>query len=196
MKTGKLSMKRTAGLSSLLLLMLMLTGCGKAEMKPAPTENVLEDNQAPLTSTSGLTARLEISEQLTVGDEVNLTFTLTNISGTPMYVLKWYTPLEGIAGEIFRVTRDGQIVPYEGILASRGAPTRDEYVFLDTGASVSAVVDLSTSFNFSKAGTYEIRFISPRISHIALSEAEMATSVDDLGPVEIASHPVIVEIGD
>ncbi|MEJ2758055.1 MAG: hypothetical protein P8046_06175 [Anaerolineales bacterium] len=196
MNTCKLATKRTAGLVILLLLVLLLGGCGKAEVNPAPTDNLVEDTPAPLHSTSGLTARLEIPKQLTTRDEVNLKFTLTNISERPMYVLKWYTPLEGIAGKIFRVTRDGQMVPFDGILASRAAPSLDAYVFLAAGASVSAVVDLSTSFDFSKAGTYEIQFISPRISHIALSEAEMATSVDDLRPVEIPSHPVTVLIGE
>jgi len=87
-------------------------------------------------------------------------------------------------------------VPYQGILASRAFPTSDSYVFINPGESVSAVVDLGTSFDFSEAGTYQIGFISPRISHIAGSENEMAKTDDDLGPVQILSSPVTLEIVD
>lgn len=195
MKTCKPAVKTYAGLTLLLVSMLVLAGCGSSDVDSETAENVPGDTQLPIDSNADLTALLEIPGQLAVGEKVDLKFTLTNTSETPMYVLKWYTPLEGIAGEIFRVVRDGQMVPYEGIMASRGAPTHDEYIFLGVGESVSAVVDLSTAFDFSKAGTYEVRFISPRISHIALSEDEMATSVDDLRPVEMASNPVSVKIG-
>ncbi|MBS1251660.1 MAG: hypothetical protein MAG451_00693 [Anaerolineales bacterium] len=119
---------------------------------------------------------------------------MTNRTDTELYVLKWYTPLEGIAGEIFRVERDGQPLSYEGILASRAAPTRDDYILLSPGESVSAEVDLATAYDFSKAGEYTIDFISPRISHIARTESEMAETLDDLGPIQISSGKVTVRI--
>ena len=48
-------------------------------------------------------------------------------------MLTWYTPLEGMAGEILQVTRDGAKLPYQGILAKRGDPTREEYVTIEPG---------------------------------------------------------------
>jgi hypothetical protein len=143
-----------------------------------------------------LIAHLELSERLLIGEEINLKFTLMNDSDTSLYILEWYTPLEGIGGEIFKVTRDGQAVPYEGILAYRSFPSADSYVLISPGESVSAVVDLGTSFDFSEVGTYQIGFLSPRISHIALSAVEMAKTYEDLGPVQILSNPVTLEIGD
>jgi peptidyl-Lys metalloendopeptidase len=165
-----------------------------AEQQPP---EILEGyDQEPIANDTELSAHLELPERLQVGEEVNLRFTLTNESDSPLYFLKWYTPLEGIAGEIFKVTRDGLVVPYEGILASRAFPTSDSYVLINPGESVSAVVDLGTSFDFSEVGTYQIGFLSPRISHIARSEKEMAKTDDDLGPVQIPSTPVTLEIGD
>jgi Tol biopolymer transport system component len=83
----------------------------------------------------------------------------------------------------------------------RGDPTSDAYVFLDAGASVSTTVDLaavgetgSPVYDFSEPGKYTINFISPKISHVARSEAELATSVDELGPVQMPSNEVTVEI--
>lgn len=90
-----------------------------------------EESAGPTTepSATGLEARLAIAESLPAGDPVPLTFTLTNHGDHPLYVLKWYTPLEGIAGETFRVTRDGQTIRYEGILAMRGDPRPEDYIF-------------------------------------------------------------------
>jgi hypothetical protein len=155
-----------------------------------------ESAPGPDFTSTGLTAYLELPEHLQMGGEINLKFTLTNTSDTPLYLLEWYTPLEGIAGEIFQVSLDGQAIPYEGILAYRGDPTPDSYILLNPGESTSAVVDLGTSFDFSKAGVFTIKFISPRISHIAFTVEEMATSVDELGPIQILSNPVTLEIGE
>lgn len=166
------------------------------DAEPQPPEILDGFDQESTAKDAGLSAHIELPEHLLVGEEVNLKFTLTNTTETPLYILKWYTPLEGIAGEIFKITRDGQAVPYEGILASRGFPTRDSYVFINAGESVSAVVDLGTSFDFSEAGTYQIGFISPQISHIARSAEEFAKTEDDLGPVRILSNPVKLEISD
>ena len=150
--------------------------------------------QGPSTSETGLVAYLELPEQLPVGENVNLKFVLKNVSATPLYVLNWYTPLEGIGGEIFKVTHDGQPISYQGILASRGLPTADAYTLLNPGESVSAVVDLAGSFDFSKVGKYRIKFISPRISHIARTEADMAKTMEELGPVDIPSNDVAIEL--
>jgi hypothetical protein len=142
-----------------------------------------------------LSATLEAPTRLPDGNTVIVQFTLTNNSDVDLYVLKWYTPLEGIGGKIFRVERDGQAIPYHGILAMRGDPTPEGYIFLATGQSASAEVNLATSFDFSQPGEYTIEFLSPRISDVATSEAEMARSVDDLGPVDIPANTVTVEIG-
>jgi hypothetical protein len=150
----------------------------------------------PSFTDTGLSAHLELPESLLAGEDVNLKFALTNLSDRPLYLLKWYTPLEGIGGEIFKITRDGQAVPYEGILAYRSFPTSEAYILLDPGDTISAVVDLGASFDFSQPGTYQIGFISPQISHIAASEDGMAKSEDDLGPVQILSNPIILEVRD
>jgi hypothetical protein len=137
---------------------------------------------------------LQAPATLPAGEPVEVEFTLINHTETDLYVLKWYTPLEGIAGEIFRVERDGQPIPYQGPLVSRGVPTPDDYVLLEPGGSAVATVDLSMAYDLSAPGTYTIIFLPPRISHVARSEDEMATSMDDLGPVEMASESIVVEI--
>ncbi len=123
-----------------------------------------------------------------------LSFTLLNHADYPLYVLKWYTPLEGIAGKIFLVTRDGQVLPYEGILAMRGDPGPESYVLLPPHESVTATVNLAQVYDFSEPGTYTIAFLSPHISDIAQQEAEMAETVDELGSVNMVSNTVTVTV--
>ena len=66
---------------------------------------------------------------------------------------------------------------------------------MDPGESVTAVVDLGTSFDFSKPGIYQVEFLSPRISHVAETPEDMAETMDDLGPVQIPANKVSFEIG-
>lgn len=178
-----MSRSTTIGLAVCLALLTATVSCGP----PSSSE-------AAETTETDLEARIEAPATLTTGETMNLRFTLTNNTGKKLYVLKWYTPLEGIAGEIFRVERDGQTVPYEGILATRAAPSAEAYVLLEPGESASAEVDLATAYDFSQAGTYTIEFLSPRISHVARTEEGIATSLDDLGPVQMPANTVTVEI--
>ena len=151
-------------------------------------------SEVTITTETDLTATIEAPTTLTTGETMPLRFTLTNNADTQLYVLTWYTPLEGIAGKIFHVERNGEVLLYEGILATRAAPSPDDYVLLEPGAAASAQVDLATAYDFSQAGTYTIQFLSPKISHVARSEDEMATTLDDLGPVQIPANTVTVEI--
>jgi len=147
-----------------------------------------------ITVADELEAVLAIPQTVRAGEAVSLTFTLVNHGRDPLYVLTWYTPLEGIAGEIFQVERDGRPLPYEGILAMRGDPGPESYVLLPPGGSVTATVDLARAFDFSQPGAYTVTFLSPRISHVARAETEMALTVDELGPVTMVSNSVSVTV--
>lgn len=170
----------------------LLGACAPAPARQSPTaQTPAETAVAPRTQ---LSATLEAPSSLPSGEAVRLRFTLTNHSPETLYVLNWYTPLEGILGEILRVKRDGQAIPYEGPLVMRGDPLPENYVLLEPGASVSAEVDLATVYDFSQAGEYTIEFLSPRISDVAKTESAFAASVDELGPVEIPSNSLRLAI--
>jgi peptidyl-Lys metalloendopeptidase len=116
----------------------------------APTPTVPAVDPSP----AGLSATLEAPSSLPHGAAVNLTFALTNHSPERLYVITWYTPLERILGEIFRVERDGQTIAYEGPLVMRGDPLPEDCVLLEPGASVSAGVDLATVYDLDDLSTY------------------------------------------
>ena len=123
-----------------------------------------------------------------------VTFTLTNTLSEALYVLKWFTPLEGLAGDIFRVQRDGLHLPYRGIQVKRAPPTAEDYVWLDAGGSISAEIDLAEGYDFSQPGQYTVQFSSPRLSYTAKTVGEQAHSFEELAPVEIPSNPITVTI--
>ena len=181
---------RSGTCCAILLAALLVSACSWS-----PTNETVGATQSGTqASQSGFRASLEILSQVPGGENVRLQFTLVNESDARLYLLRWYTPLEGIAGEIFRVKRDGQVIPYQGILASRVPPTPDDYVALDAGASVSVVVDLTEGYDLSEPGEYSVKFLSPRISHVARSEAEMATTMEELGPVQIPCHEIAFKL--
>jgi len=142
----------------------------------------------------GLYARLEIPQSLPSGEPVKMQFFLVNDSDEALYVLNWFTPLEGLGGDIFRVRRDGERVPYQGPLAERAEPTPEAYTLIEAGDIAWAEVELNWAYDFSVPGNYTIEFNSPGISHIAKSEADMASTYDELGPIEIPSNEVSVTI--
>ncbi len=143
---------------------------------------------------SALLATVDAQESLPTGAVVNMRFTLANSSSEGLFVLKWFTPLEGLAGDIFRVQQDGVELPYRGKLVKRGPPVSEDYVWLDAGGSISAEVDLAEGYDFSQAGQYTLQFRSPRLSHIAKKAEEQADSLDELEMIQIASDPVSVTI--
>jgi hypothetical protein len=105
-----------------------------------------------------LDCTLEVDETHSVGEPVTLKFVLHNRTDRPLYVLTWYTPLEGMAGDMFQVTRDGAKVPYLGMLAKRGDPAREEYVVIQPGEAASAQVDLRMGYDLSAQGSYQVKF--------------------------------------
>lgn len=144
----------------------------------------------------GLEAHLKVQSpvQQGSGEPIVVDFLLENHGREAVYLLKWYTPLEGFGGDIFQVTRNSELIPYQGPQVSRTAPTPEAYAYVAPGQGVTAEVNLAEAYDFSQTGTYTIKFRSPRISHLARSEAEMATSLDELGLVKIPSNQVTLEV--
>ena len=141
-----------------------------------------------------LEAELSIPGTIPLCDPVELAFEVTNPSAQAVYLLTWYTPLEGILGDIFQVTYAGQELPYLGPQVMRAAPLPEQYILLQAGESATAKVDVATVYDFSNEGRYRIAFKSPQISHLVADASQFAATVDALGPVQISSQPVEVEM--
>lgn len=165
------------------LLVLACAGAGK----PSPAQPGVMMSDEPQDGV--LQYRLETGDSHVVGQAVILGFTLENLGDETLWILKWYTPLEGIAGKIFRVTRDGEDLPYQGLMVKRGDPRREDYVRLGPGESASQEVDLSEAYDLSLPGEYRVEF-SGWIYDVVRDEAELPRVRDQHQRMEVPGDPV------
>src|SRR4051812_518519 len=103
-----------------------------------------------------LEARLFSAADYKSDEPVNMTFELTNSGAEDLYVLTWYTPLEGLFSDCLKVERDGDKVPYDGPLPKRGNPTEENYVLVPAGQTVSKEVVVSHAYDVNTPGNYDV----------------------------------------
>lgn len=174
--------------------LLLSLSCATIEpaREEAPPETSAERGEGALAETK-LRYRLEAEESYRMGSAVAVAFTLENLSAEPLSVLTWYTPLEGLHGDIFRIRRDGEEVLYQGRLAKRGDPQAEEYVRIEPGDSVSAEVDLAGGYDLSMAGEYRVEF-NGRIHDVAGAGAMLPRAQDEHRGLEIPGNAVVFRV--
>jgi peptidyl-Lys metalloendopeptidase len=155
------------------------------------TADALVEQEMPTRTTDELSldCTLGTDETYPVGEPVTLRFALHNQTNRPLYVLTWYTPLEGMAGEILQVARDGEKLPYQGILAKRGDPARAEYVVIEPGETASAQVDLRVGYDLSVSGSYQVQFIA-RLQDVTDDGSSLPRKRDDHRPQSLSCNTV------
>ncbi len=100
-------------------------------------------------------------------EPVKLRFELTNEGDKDLYVLKWYTPLEGLNSDCLKVVRnDKGKVKYDGPMIKRGNPGPDDYILVPAGKSVSADVNVSESYAVSKPADYQVELNIQALEHL------------------------------
>ncbi|MBN9686518.1 MULTISPECIES: protease [unclassified Corallococcus] len=151
----------------------VLTAAGVTACTPKPAEAPAQQ-QAPVAATPPpaaepakeptamttpkLECALSVQPKAKAGEPIEVLFKLTNRSESPVWVLKWQTPLEGILGTVFQITRDGEELPYQGPMVKRAAPSADSYAAIAPGATVENTVEVTQAWDFKKPGTYRITF--------------------------------------
>lgn len=175
-----------------ILSMGLLLSLSCATIEPSNGEPMPETSEEAMSETL-LKYRLEAEESYRAGGAVVIHFTLENVSAEPLTVLTWYTPLEGLYGDIFSVTRDGEEVLYQGRMVKRDDPHPEDYVRIEPGDSVSAEVDLARGYGLSTAGEYRVEF-NGRIHDVARRDAPVPRAQDEHRGVEIPGNAVIFRL--
>src|SRR4051794_13485338 len=84
-----------------------------------------------------------------LGDRIMLRFELTNNTDHDLYVLKWFTPLEGIRSDCVEISLNGRSVDlYDGPHLKRAAPHAGDLELVAGGATLTV--------DFALAETYRI----------------------------------------
>lgn len=138
----------------------------------------------------GINATLEMSQpDYKSSDNIVVKVTLTNEEYVPVKLLKWYTPADGVEEALFKVTANGENRQYLGAHYKRQAPTKNDYIKLKAGESISYDVELSSLYDMSSTAEYEISY---DVSYLQLFEpnpgqAKKLASLDIEG---INSQPI------
>jgi peptidyl-Lys metalloendopeptidase len=148
---------------------------------------------AQAATSNGVTATLATDKHsLGKSDDVVVNVTITNTSPSPQYVLKWHTPFGEIEESLFAVTRDGMPVPYLGAHYKRQAPKAADYYLLKPGASYSMKVELSSMYDMSITGDYQVSYDAKSLSLFSSELAGKGAVPSEIG--EIKSAPLTIWI--
>lgn len=108
---------------------------------------------------NGITVSISpVKNVLQASDDVYVNVTMTNTSSSPQYVLKYFTPFNGVEESLFNITRDGVNVRYLGAHYKRGEPKASDYLVLKPGKSYSQKVELSAMYDMSISGDYKVSY--------------------------------------
>lgn len=142
--------------------------------------------------TRGLSTTLEAQKGfIGVAEDAVVKITYRNDSAEDIYLVRWQTALQGVEGNLFDVSRDGQEVPYTGRLYKRATPRAEDYIRIPAGTSRSADVELSSVYDLSRTGEYSIRY------RIALQDglrADNTKAVSGLAPRNLESNVVFLGV--
>ena len=120
---------------------------------------------------SVLKGKLVASKVYDSAEKVQLRFELTNGGKKDLFVLKWYTPLEGLNSDCLTITRNEKSkVAYDGPMVKRGNPSAEDYILVRAGAMVSAEVDVGESYAVSVPADYKVELNIPGLEHIPIPE--------------------------
>jgi len=174
----------------LLTLIVLIGGCAgpKSTVTPDITQTPANVMPAP-TVTQSLKYQLSANDSYVAGTPITINFTLENLLDENLWVLNWYTPLEGMRGEIFQVKCDGKEIHYEGMMAKRGDPDQDSYIHIVPGGSVSEVVDLTGVYNIPVSNECQVEF-NGRIFDVLSSEDKLPRKRDEHQGMDITGNVV------
>lgn len=137
---------------------------------------VLSMSSAVAAARDGLVVRLSAPTPVLRGDvDVTVNVSVTNTTRQPISVLRWELPAERHEAAVFRITRDGQPVAYTGPLVKRAAPTREDYVRIEPGATLSYEVELTGAYDLSRNGMYAIEYVGKGTHGADVSAAKAET---------------------
>lgn len=140
------------------------------------------------------TVSISAKREYKFGDSIVFYVTITNSHSRDYALLARNTPLEGLKSNIFSVTRDGKMIPYDSILVKRASPAADEYVLIQAKSSVSASVDLSRAYSFESTGEYQVQ-LKTELQYLndERGTQKVSSNIEVFSFAESPNHPKLTE---
>lgn len=139
-----------------------------------------------LAATGGIRVALDAPSKSSDAGSGTLAFTVVNESASPIHILRWQTPLDGVESDLFDVTFNGESIDYTGRLVKRLAPSASDYIELKPGESRSIDVDLSAYYDMRKSGQYTVEY--RRDASALVREADRAARADVTATLALESR--------
>lgn len=182
----------------LLIFIMLMSGCAEPKFTVTQTPDMTQnpENVSPTSTvvrTHSLKYHINANDSYIVGKPIMINFALENLQDEDLWVLKWYTPLEGLCGDIFQVKCDGKEIQYEGMMVKRGNPERDSYIHIVPQGSVSEEVDLSSSYNLPISEDCHVDF-KGRIYDIQSDESNLPRMSDEHQGMDITGKSVAFRV--
>lgn len=132
---------------------------------------------------------LTVVDSFAPGEPVIIGLEIHNPGNEAIEVLQYFTPLEGIMGSIYQVSFQGQQLDYLGPMVKRMPPGDEDWLALPAGDSLSAEVEINSSWDLSHAGEYRVE-LSNDITYRTSMEAETALlRAGSCGSVQFSISP-------
>ena len=126
---------------------------------------------------------LDIACHITLS-AIACSFEYTNdMANEDYYLLKHNTPLEGLRSPFVTVSQDNVRLQYQGMYVRRAPPTKQAFVLLKAGKSVTATVQLNDIFTFPTDGLYNIVYAKP-LQFISRERIELQSATDKIEEVD------------
>ena len=122
---------------------------------------------------------------------VACTFEFTNVADEDYYILKRDTPLVGgLYSPFVAVYHEGRQVQYKGTIGFSLPPTKENFLLLKAGQSISATVQISDVFTFSTDGIYNIRYNKP-LKFVTSNQMTDAGYIQEVSELEVSESVYI-----
>jgi len=153
------------------ILILVLSACDT---------NTGAGTESPAKSTTGVSiasspaCELGVAEDVHKGGLIIVELSINNPTSENIEVLQYFTPLEGILGEVFTVEFQGEPLDYLGPMVKRKPPTEEDWLPINANETLTAKIDISPYWDMSEAGEYTLNLTSD-FSYRSESQEEPAT---------------------
>jgi peptidyl-Lys metalloendopeptidase len=117
-----------------------------------------------------------------------ITVMITNNSTQATRIERWNLPVGGVLDDLFVVSLNGEAVPYTGVHAKWGNPSKEDWVEFDAGQTMTTVVRLADHYDMFRTGNYEVRFEA----HQQVESASKSGVTVEFNDLESASTQLFV----
>lgn len=158
---------------------------------PIPPERIGQEDRVPAHKVV-LQPRLEALSFYGAGEALNLRFSLHNPGTQSVWVMRWMLPSEEMDAHLFAVTRDGEMLTYQGPLVKRAPAGAEDWLEIKAGETYSVVFDPSSIYDMTGKGQYAVRY---RVSALAIRTTAPREAMDPnrmqalAAPVEADAEP-------